>query len=393
MRHFLQSEAWQRFQQALGKEVISQRGHGWSFMGVIEQPRKRGGRLNRRLYLPYGPTCQDEIALGEALQAIRKIANQKKVVYVRLEPIILSGQTIDLKKYGCQPNKHPTQPDRTWVLNLAKDEENLLANMSGTNRNLWNTHKNKGLSFQIDYDKTDLKDFLAMLHAMAGRKGLKTHDDSYFKTMARSLFPEKDAGLAIALLHDKPIVAAIFFDDPVAGIRYYAHAGSFEEARKIQANSPLLTFLILDAKKRGFKEFDFYGVSPPGDELHRWAGHSKFKRSFGGVDKEYLGTWELPVRRDLFILAQVARKFSKLDLRKAPSSPDRLTSAANSFSSLDVPPGTSPSDKTVFARADSSWERGILRKSSKPLAKASGSKVVFKGIIKRGDTRGGKATD
>ncbi|MBI1856815.1 prepilin peptidase [Candidatus Saccharibacteria bacterium] len=53
-----------------------------------------------------------------------------------------------------------------------------------------------------------------------------------------------------------------------------------------------------------------------------------------------------------------------LALRKAPSSPDRLTSATNSFSSLDVPSGTSPSDKTVFARADSLWERGILRKSS-----------------------------
>ncbi|MBI1857255.1 hypothetical protein HY003_04340 [Candidatus Saccharibacteria bacterium] len=53
-----------------------------------------------------------------------------------------------------------------------------------------------------------------------------------------------------------------------------------------------------------------------------------------------------------------------LDLSQAPPSPDRLTSATNSFSSLDVPSGTSPSDKTVFARADSSWERGILRKSS-----------------------------
>ncbi|MBI1856890.1 hypothetical protein HY003_01875 [Candidatus Saccharibacteria bacterium] len=53
-----------------------------------------------------------------------------------------------------------------------------------------------------------------------------------------------------------------------------------------------------------------------------------------------------------------------LDLRKAPSSPDQLTSATNSFSSLDVPSGTSPSDKTVFARADSPWERGILHKSS-----------------------------
>ena len=85
----------------------------------------------------------------------------------------------------------------------------------------------------------------------------------------------------------------------------------------------------------------------------------------------------------------------KLDLRKTPSSPDRITSATNSFYSprlsfrtsclsdrkarqdLSViltdrradrsmyPSGTSPSDKTVFARADSPWERAILRKSSK----------------------------
>ncbi|MBI1857465.1 bifunctional DNA-formamidopyrimidine glycosylase/DNA-(apurinic or apyrimidinic site) lyase [Candidatus Saccharibacteria bacterium] len=36
--------------------------------------------------------------------------------------------------------------------------------------------------------------------------------------------------------------------------------------------------------------------------------------------------------------------------RKTPSFPDRILSTANSFSSLNVPSGTSPSDKTIFAR-------------------------------------------
>jgi len=53
-----------------------------------------------------------------------------------------------------------------------------------------------------------------------------------------------------------------------------------------------------------------------------------------------------------------------LDLRKAPSSPDRIISAANGFSSLDVSSDTSPSEKTVFARANSPWKLAILRKSS-----------------------------
>ena len=64
----------------------------------------------------------------------------------------------------------------------------------------------------------------------------------------------------------------------------------------------------------------------------------------------------------------------KLDPRKTPCVPDRITSATNSFSSprlsfrqdgqVDVPLGTSPSDKTVFARDNSSWERAISHKSS-----------------------------
>ncbi|MBI1857386.1 hypothetical protein HY003_01680 [Candidatus Saccharibacteria bacterium] len=47
--------------------------------------------------------------------------------------------------------------------------------------------------------------------------------------------------------------------------------------------------------------------------------------------------------------------------RKTPPSPDRILSATNSFSSLDVATATSPSDKTVFAQDNSLWERTILR--------------------------------
>lgn len=54
-----------------------------------------------------------------------------------------------------------------------------------------------------------------------------------------------------------------------------------------------------------------------------------------------------------------------LDSRKARSSPDLSNPATNDLSSLDVSTDTSPSDKTVFARASSPRERTILRKSSK----------------------------
>ncbi len=65
-----------------------------------------------------------------------------------------------------------------------------------------------------------------------------------------------------------------------------------------------------------------------------------------------------------FVLRGLYYAGTVLDLRKAPPSPDRILSATNSFSSLNVATATSPSDKTVFARDNSLWERAILRKSS-----------------------------
>ncbi|MBI1857138.1 UvrD-helicase domain-containing protein [Candidatus Saccharibacteria bacterium] len=67
-------------------------------------------------------------------------------------------------------------------------------------------------------------------------------------------------------------------------------------------------------------------------------------------------------------LSEIDSEASLLDLRKTPPSPDRILSATNGFSSLDVAMATSPSDKTVFARDNSLWERTILRKSSLSLA-------------------------
>ncbi|MBI1857056.1 hypothetical protein HY003_01410 [Candidatus Saccharibacteria bacterium] len=51
--------------------------------------------------------------------------------------------------------------------------------------------------------------------------------------------------------------------------------------------------------------------------------------------------------------------------RKASPSPDQIISAGSSLSSLDVAMATSPSDKTVFARDNSLWERTSFRKSSR----------------------------
>jgi len=307
-RHFLQTSAWAAFQKALGKQVIERSNGTWHYLAVLEAPTGFGSRMHRRLYVPYGPTCQTEAALGEALKDLLEEAKRLSVAYVRVEPVVLNGsQEIDMRRYGGEKKARSYQPDRTLLIDLNQDESLLIKAMSSTNRNLWNTYAAKGMQIRKSYSQKDLPAFLGMMHTVAQRKGIIVHDDDYFEKMAAALFPSKAGGLIFVEYESKPIMTAMFYDNLEGGTRYYAHAGSYEEARKLQANSPLVTYLMMDAKKQGFKTFDLYGVSPEGDLEHAWAGHSKFKRSFGGSDYEYLGTWEIPADRLKYSLAKLSR--------------------------------------------------------------------------------------
>jgi lipid II:glycine glycyltransferase (peptidoglycan interpeptide bridge formation enzyme) len=89
------------------------------------------------------------------------------------------------------------------------------------------------------------------------------------------------------------------------------YAGSNEKARKVSANASLLAFVIEDAHKKGLKLFDLMGVSPKDEPSHRWAGFSKFKRSFGGYEVPFNGTYEKPIRQFRYKIMTNLRKLSK----------------------------------------------------------------------------------
>lgn len=114
----------------------------------------------------------------------------------------------------------------------------------------------------------------------------------------------------------------------------------------IQINHLMVHNLIMDHKTVGS-----YCLSMPGAILDYPFGESVAVYKIVQIDNDFQSV-----------------DSGKLGWREIPSSPDRLTTAATNFSSLDVPSDTFPLDKTVFARADSPWERGVSHKSSKMFA-------------------------
>lgn len=287
-RHFLQTAAWGSFQKALGRQIIENDTDNWHYLAIIEK-----GRLGTRLYCPYGPSAVDEDSLKDALHMLKAAARERNAIYVRVEPnVAISSESMRKLRAVAAPRN--IQPAHTWRIGLTQPEETIIAGMRATNRNLHRTASNKGISFRKSNDPKDIEVLLTFVHEVARRTHIRPHSDEYFRLQAKTLLPLGAAHLFFAEYEDVPIAAALVYDS--ATTRYYAHAGGSYVHRKLHAGTPLVSHMMLEAKDSGLDTFDFYGIAPPDQPHHPWTGFSDFKKSFGGEQHDYAGTWDLPLK-------------------------------------------------------------------------------------------------
>ncbi|HWZ65672.1 MAG TPA: peptidoglycan bridge formation glycyltransferase FemA/FemB family protein [Patescibacteria group bacterium] len=286
--HFLQSSAWAAFLAARNKRVFFAQDAGWSWLATFEVKK-----LGKYLYCPYGPTVSSADDLSKALASIKSCAKKLKADFIRIEP---QGPITekDLRALHLQRAHRDIQPRFTLLKDLSRSDEDLLIEMSSTNRRLYRRASELGFTFKSSQNPEDIEPFLDMLQETAKRHNVVFHAREYFKTMASTLMPLGAAKIFYAIHDQQPAAACLTFENSNA--RYYAHAASADAARKLQPGVPLMGHVIFDAKAEHKQLFDYYGIAPPDQPDHKLAGVTQFKKSFGGEVKETLGTWELPVR-------------------------------------------------------------------------------------------------
>jgi lipid II:glycine glycyltransferase (peptidoglycan interpeptide bridge formation enzyme) len=283
--HFLQGTHWGAFHQTMGRTVFFGQGDGWQCLALVE----RAHRVTR-LYCPYGPVADSRESFLVANAELQKLAKREGAIFVRTEPLAPVTQQ-DLGQLGHKPALQNIQNVLTWVQDLTKPRDVLMSEFSATHRRYFNTAAKRGLRITTSVDPADIRIFLLAIRDLAKNNGMRPHDDAYYQAMADVLMPRDAARLYVAWHQDEPVATALAFDSPTT--RYYAHAAGFREARKLHPGIPLMATMIFDAQERGQQTFDFVGVAPPGEPDHPWAGFTRFKQSFGGEYRHYLGTWEI----------------------------------------------------------------------------------------------------
>lgn len=340
-----QTSEWQRLQHDLRELTIFKQTKDYQFLAI-----EKHARIADYLYLPYGPVVNPddpERAFHEALAALTSLAKEKTATFIRIEPrnakiaqILRNTAYFDAASTRLQIKKSQNlNPEESWLLDLTPDFDELYHNMKQSTRSRCKNYAKKGLSVTTSKDPANLKYLVKFQSALAKEKGISTFSEDYLKTELSQPFatlylvtynPENDQTLSEPPENPtkKIVAASLFFDDPPQDnppqgdpsqstpnnrTRYYMQSASDPD---FYNNYPVFYALLIeaikDAKEKGIKQFDFWGIAPddaPKD--HPWAGFTEFKKSFGGFPQHYAGTYDLILNPTRYKLYESLRKLHR----------------------------------------------------------------------------------
>jgi len=287
---FLQSWQWGEFQEAVGRRV-------WrievdnGLKGLVIKHNLPLGK--NYLYCPRGP-IGDFAPMGKFLTEVEKIAKKEKSIFFKIEPasaLARDGRFIESPKQ--------IQPQKTIILDLAKTEQELLEAMRPKARYNIGLAEKKGI--KTEKDNQAIEEFLELLEKTGQRDKFCLHPKEYYRKIMEVLGKEGMAELFVAKYQDKIIAANLvcFFGQNAA----YLHGASDYNFRNLMAPHLLQWRTILEAKQRGFKYYDFWGV----DE-RKWPGVTRFKKGFGGKEITHPGAFDLAFQPAWYWLYKTAKK-------------------------------------------------------------------------------------
>ncbi len=311
---FLQSSFWADFQGSVQNKVwiygIVNDDNLKDILGaclVIEKKLLFGFTY---LYSPRGPILKDFLPDEEKIQITKLlfksfrdicIKNSKvKNIFFRFEPMSSPSGIEQIIKV------HDFQPSRTLFLDLSKSEEDLLGEMHEKTRYNIRLAQRKGVKIiKTNKEKEYVDKFLNLIDETAKRDGFVSHPKDYYKKMLSC----SDANIDLWVAEKDGVVLCanliINFGDTVT----YLHGASSNEHRNLMAPHLLQWSQALWAKERGYKFYDFWGISKIDDKNNKWYGFTRFKKGYGGFEVNFPGTFDMVYNKSAYSVYNFLKRF------------------------------------------------------------------------------------
>jgi lipid II:glycine glycyltransferase (peptidoglycan interpeptide bridge formation enzyme) len=257
---------------------------------VVSTHAKRGNFL----FIPYGPIVSKECNYEEMLQKLTAyltdLSKKEGYSFFRISPF--EDKTPEMqavyKKLVYRESPIHMLAETTVLLDLSQSSEDILSNMNKNHRNLIRRCEKEGVRVEISTKSSDVDDFNNLLDVTAKRHKFVRYSRDFVQKEFDAFNANNNAFILKAFLPDGSLdsSAIIFCFGSMAA---YYHGASLMQDKKIPSSYLLQWTAIQEAKKRGLRYYNFWGIAPEGAKKnHPFYGITHFKKGFGGFQKDLL---------------------------------------------------------------------------------------------------------
>lgn len=300
--HLLQSFLWGEFQSNESHRVynigVEDKGEILIYAQIIVYylPLKKS-----YLYIPRGPVFNssnyaetNKNVMAILLNEVKAIAKKENSIFLKIEPEVRNDSEesrlyVNLK---FKQSAKKIQPVDTLIIDIGKDEDQILKSMHHKTRYNIRLAGRKGISVRSGKGDQDIDSFYDLMIKTTRRDNFKPHSKKYYHNQLKTLGKENLIKLYLAE-KDNQVVAGIIVT--FWGKRAtYLHGALDSKYRKYMGPHLLQWEAIQDAVERGCEEYDMWGIAPQKhDEDHPWTGITRFKTGFGGEKLHLTGSLDL----------------------------------------------------------------------------------------------------
>ena len=296
--NFLQSPAWAKVNELTGSKVITEDFGGKGYALLIVRDAKRG----RYLEVPCGPLLdwQSEATAKVILARIREIAKENHCVFVRIRPQLeRTPENLKLlKTLGLRPSPMHLAAEHTVMIDLTKTEEELLADMRRQTRYEVKRAEKQEIVVRTNNSEKIFREFHTVQAETAKRKGFIPPSLDMLLAEHRGLGDH--ATINIASTAEKAPIAYGLIVTCGKEADYY-EAASTELNYRLPGAYALIWQVMRDMKTAGFERLNLWGIAPPNQPHHRYAGVTTFKTGFGGVKYEFVPAHDLVISKPKYL--------------------------------------------------------------------------------------------
>lgn len=312
--NFLQSWDFYEFHISRGKQVVRRLLKDKdgkivaAYAGVVETA-KRGTYMA----IAGGPILdwKNKSVVKTVFKDIEEQGKKHHCVFVRVRPQLeLSDKSLKLmNELGLKKAPMYLSVEYAGILNLEKSEEEILAAASqGFRRKLRKAEK-EGITVETSTDPAIVKTFYNLEVEHAKRQGFVAFTED-FLTKQFAAFAKNDEVIMYTAKKDGEILAEnfmIFYGNEAS----YHYGVSSPLGTKYSAAPLLHMEAMREARKRGIKRYNLWGIVGLDETKHRFYGVSEFKRSFGCEEFKYTPAHDLILNKFKYLLNKTVETIRK----------------------------------------------------------------------------------